>query len=424
MRHHSRPAERRRRSPRRSAPAGPRVRAPAMLRQHRQSVALPRSRHRAGRAGRCPPGRRRRGRARGSSLRRRRARPGRRAANKPCSATKTACRMRWCVASSAASCYRPADRRPAGRPDVDWPAGAHGRPSRMPPSACLEGAQARACLAARAARRDARRATCPARACRARPAGRRPRRASSDGGSRSCIRLPGDRPQRDDERVDAHVDRPPAALDGELRGPRPCRGSRRSTPGPRRSAATARSQAAKYASMPQRALPGATRASTAGSKVSTWMPTESMPMSATWSMTSRSDGRLELHLDRQPGRLLDRLPAAPDVQRAAVGGCGAAGGQRRVDRAVELPGGHRDLGQHGRASSWRSCGQRPARRRCRRRRTGRRCPSRRRSAAPCWRPSPGAAARSASTACRRRWSGRSSAGRGARARRASRCRPR
>ena len=72
--------------------------------------------------------------------------------------------------------------------------------------------------------------------------------------------------------------------------------------------------------MPQRALPGATRASTAGSKVSTWMPTESMPMSATWSMTSRSRRRLELHLDRQPGGLLDRLRRSAPTYRAPRSG--------------------------------------------------------------------------------------------------------
>ena len=42
--------------------------------------------------------------------------------------------------------------------------------------------------------------------------------------------------------------------------------------------------------MPVRCLGGATHSSTAGSKVSTWMPTESMPLSATLSITARSSG--------------------------------------------------------------------------------------------------------------------------------------
>ena len=51
--------------------------------------------------------------------------------------------------------------------------------------------------------------------------------------------------------------------------------------------------------MPQRALPGATRASTAGSKDSTWMPTESTPRSGDPVDHVEVGRRLELHLHRQ-----------------------------------------------------------------------------------------------------------------------------
>ncbi len=74
---------------------------------------------------------------------------------------------------------------------------------------------------------------------------------------------------------------------------------------------TARSHAEKYASMPQRALPGATLASTAGSKVSTWMPTESMPMSATRSMTSRSAGGSNCTCTGRPAAALTDSPQRP-----------------------------------------------------------------------------------------------------------------
>ena len=59
-------------------------------------------------------------------------------------------------------------------------------------------------------------------------------------------------------------------------------------PSPKRS--TAYSQVSKYRSMPVRYFGGATHRSTSGSKDSTWIPTESMPRSATWSITLRSSG--------------------------------------------------------------------------------------------------------------------------------------
>ena len=97
--------------------------------------------------------------------------------------------------------------------------------------------------------------------------------------------------------------------------------------------------------MPVRALAGATRASTAGSNDSTWMPTESTPMSPTSSMTSRSRGGSNWISTGSPEAVLDGLAAPGDVAGAAVDAVGAAGRQRGVDGAVELLGGAGDLGQ-------------------------------------------------------------------------------
>ena len=67
-----------------------------------------------------------------------------------------------------------------------------------------------------------------------------------------------------------------------------------------------------------------------------WMPTASTPASRTCCSTDEVVGRLELHLHRQPARLLDRRRALGDVQRAAVAAVDRAGRQRRVHGAVEV----------------------------------------------------------------------------------------
>ena len=58
--------------------------------------------------------------------------------------------------------------------------------------------------------------------------------------------------------------------------------------------------------------------------------------------------RLELDLDRQPARLLDRVRAARDVDRAAVAPVQRARGQRDVDGVVVVARGRAHLGEHRR----------------------------------------------------------------------------
>ena len=72
------------------------------------------------------------------------------------------------------------------------------------------------------------------------------------------------------------------------------------------------------------------------------------PMSATRSMTSRSDGGSNCTCTGSPAASLTAAPHAADVQGAPVRGRGAAGGQRRVHRTVEVTRGDRDLGEHRR----------------------------------------------------------------------------
>ena len=88
--------------------------------------------------------------------------------------------------------------------------------------------------------------------------------------------------------------------------------------------------------MPHWALPGATRASTSGSNVSAWIPTASTPARWTSSSTRRSSGGSNWTWIGQPAGLLDRRRAAADVHRAAIAAVERAGGQRHVDRVVEV----------------------------------------------------------------------------------------
>ena len=60
--------------------------------------------------------------------------------------------------------------------------------------------------------------------------------------------------------------------------------------------------------MPVRNLPGATLASTCGSNDSTWMPTASMPMPCTWSITARSRGGSNCTSTGSPAASLTACP--------------------------------------------------------------------------------------------------------------------
>ena len=121
----------------------------------------------------------------------------------------------------------------------------------------------------------------------------------------------GHRPQRHDERVDADVDGPPAALDGQLgvlahaedHVGRDLARRRRPPPPAPRPGSSRRCRS--------RALAGATRASTSGSNDSTWMPTESMPTSWTWSITSRSAGGSNCTSTGRPVASLTAGPQRP-----------------------------------------------------------------------------------------------------------------
>ncbi len=109
---------------------------------------------------------------------------------------------------------------------------------------------------------------------------------------------------------------------------------------------TARSHAAKYASMPVRDFAGATRASTCGVERLDVDADGVDPHVADLVDDVEVQGRFELHLDRQPARLLDGLPAPRDVARPAVDAARTAGRQGGVDGAVQLAGGDGDLGEH------------------------------------------------------------------------------
>ena len=101
--------------------------------------------------------------------------------------------------------------------------------------------------------------------------------------------------------------------------------------------------------MPHCALPGATRAEhLSGSNVSAWMPTASTPARRDLVEHPEVVRRLELDLDREPARLLDRVRAARDVDRAAVAPVQRARGQRDVDGVVVVARRRAHLGQHRR----------------------------------------------------------------------------
>ena len=137
----------------------------------------------------------------------------------------------------------------------------------------------------------------------------------------------GHRPQRHDERVDADVDGPPAALDRQLR----VLAHAEDHVGGDLPLAEARHRALPRAEVGRRCRcgpwPGRPAPSTSGSKDSTWMPTVSMPRSATRSITSRSSGGSNCVSTGSPLASFTAAAALGDVQRAAVGGAGAAGGR-------------------------------------------------------------------------------------------------
>ena len=145
----------------------------------------------------------------------------------------------------------------------------------------------------------------------------------------------GDRAERHHERVDAHLDRAPATVDDEL--------------GPLAHPEQHVGGHAAAAEHLDRALPGREVALDAALRLARGDAREHVGIERLGVDADGVDARpvhllehaqvvrrLELDLDRQPARLLDRRRAAADVDRAAVAPIERSGGERDVDRVVEV----------------------------------------------------------------------------------------